>query len=96
MNEQLNSAITSIMRKMCEFVNADFDNIDFKSDDWYNTHTWTEQQEQEFIAWLKKHLKDITKNDWYELTHFSRNKRNIDSLANEITWNYGWLRKNKI
>ena len=67
-----------ILKKMCSYVGADFNEIDFKSDYWYLKHQWTEEQENDFIHWLTEHHKK------------KHPPKKALQLANEFVFNYGW------
>ena len=78
---------------MCDMVNVKFDEIDFKSSDWYLKHEWSKEQQDEFSEWLQKYLKD-GKIAWRELTNMSSsNKKNRKRFANEFIFQYGWKQK---
>jgi hypothetical protein len=66
-----NETYEKAVRKMFEIGCHDFDSCDFSEknsykDEWYYTHTWSEQQEQEFKQWLtlflvnKKNMRNIS------------------------------------
>lgn len=45
-----------IYEEMCQRINVDPASIDTKLIGWYEKHTWTEEQQEEFRVWLGKFL----------------------------------------
>jgi len=83
---------TVILKKQCEIVNADFEKLDFTSAEsrWFMLYSWTKEQENEFKQWLISFLKELPKGEYYQLSHYSRNKSNLAKIAEEWCFNYGW------
>lgn len=79
-----------IMYKMCEFAGVDINKVDFDRSDWYLTHSWTKQKEEQYIEWLTNEL--LANKEMFRMftTHTPRNKKNCRSLAEEFTYNSGW------
>ncbi len=76
---------------MCEFVDVNYNDIDFQKDGWYLEHTWTRKDELEFKNWLMNYLEDskIRKTIMkYPL------KQNIEKFADFFILNYGWKTTN--
>lgn len=48
--------LKTILNEMCSRVNANPEDIDFKSKDWYLKYTWTEEEQDDFIKWLADFL----------------------------------------
>lgn len=48
--------LKTILNEMCSRVNANPEEIDFKSSDWYLKYTWTEEEQDDFIKWLADFL----------------------------------------
>ena len=78
--DKLSEDTEYILKKMCEVVGADFAKVKFKSSNWYLKHTWTEEEQQDFIDWLAK---------FYQKRH-GYTKKNSVFLANSFVGNYGW------
>ena len=82
-----------ILQKMCSFVGANFDDINFKASDWYSQYEWTEQQEESFKKWLVE-LMAANKIIRKELMNFpSGNKNRIKKFVDQFCANYGWKLK---
>ncbi len=83
---------TEILKKQCEIVGADFDKMDFVSPEsrWFMEYSWTEEQEKEFKKWLMDYMKALSKQEYYQLSTYSKNKTNMEKIAEEWCWNYGW------
>lgn len=54
--EEKNPYLVQLLKKMCEVINVDYDSIDFQEEDWYEKHTWTTEQENDFILWVSEEL----------------------------------------
>jgi hypothetical protein len=82
-----------ILKKMCKSVGADYNNIDFKKEQWFWKHEWYEKQETEFTQWLGAYLyKD--KDARAEIMEYPRkDKKFCDKAAQFFVFNYGWRRK---
>lgn len=76
--------------KMCEYVNADFDSIDFSKQEWYYEHLWTDEQQNEFKAWMIDYLKKNKEARYELLANSTANKTRIEKAVNEFIFNYGW------
>ena len=44
--------LEKVMKKMCQFVGADFAKMDFKKTNWFHDYSWTEEQENKFTHWM--------------------------------------------
>ena len=53
----MKQCLDEILKKMCSYVNADFDSIDFKRTGWYLEHIWTAEQQEDFREWLIEYMK---------------------------------------
>lgn len=71
-----------ILKKMCEWVNADPDSVDWEDREWFLQHTWTAEQEQKFIDWVADFL---IKHRYTRL-----GKKFARSQASMFVANYGW------
>lgn len=84
------SHLEVILRKMCYFVNAKYEDIDFKSPNWYLSHTWTEEEEERFGNWLITYLRD-NKDARLEIMRYGHGSlRNIKKAVSEFIFIYGW------
>ena len=86
----MNQYLEIILKEMCNRVNADYDKIDFKSENWYIQYSWTEIEEDDFIDWLSKFLKKNKKACKALMSSRSYTKKIIKQAAEEFIWNYGW------
>ena len=85
----MNIHILAILKKMCEAVGVDPGAIDFKKNAWYLEHSWTTEQQNEFISRLATHLyRD--KRAYYALTSQIKSKKRCEAVAREFVFNYGW------
>ena len=82
-----------ILPEMFKSVSAPTDNIrEFvKADNWYWLHSWTKEQESEFINWLGNYFK--TKKKTFHLfgkSYLRNNKENRLRLASNFVAQFGW------
>jgi len=94
MKEELFSkGLKKTLKKMCEMVNIDYDSIDFESDGWYHSATWTTKQERKFTKWLADKLIEDKKFRFDMLKEvYARNppKKLMKKAAEQFAWCYGW------
>ena len=84
----------TIFKKLCSYVNANYDEIDFQNDDWYDKHIWTNDQEKEFEKWLNSYFKN---NPEALKEYFNKEELEKDELKDLIEYfvfNYGWKTEN--
>lgn len=86
----MSNHLKAILTKMCEWVGADYNTIDFSEQEWYYKYLWTDEQQNEFKAWMINYLK-TTKEARYELLDNPiTDKKRIEKAVNEFIFNYGW------
>lgn len=88
----MNKYIIKILKKMCKIVGADFNRIDFKSNDWYRTYEWTKKQEDKFKEWFIDFIYN-NKKAREELSYCGKNKKDIKKFVDMFVFNYGWTIK---
>ena len=91
MNNEFGKHLKIILTEMCNRVNANYDDIDFKQHDWYYTYSWTKEEEKEFISWLARYLYN-NKEARLELLNNSIRKviYKCNLYAMTFAFNYGW------
>ena len=82
--------LTIILKKQCEIIGVNFDDIDFGKDNWFMSNSWTEAQEQEFSDWLFDYLMKNKEAREELLEHKAKDKKYIKKAVSEINLNYGW------
>lgn len=81
--------LKTILNEMCSRVNANPEEIDFKSKDWYLKYTWTEEEQDDFIKWLVGFLH--TNNNARKLFNIIGNsKKSCKHGAISFNLYYGW------
>lgn len=83
--------VAVVLKKLCEFVGADYDSIDFYENKWFLKHEWTLEQEKEFIEWFLDYLKDKSVFKCFSKAHFSKKTRL--KVAKAFVFSYGWKYK---
>lgn len=83
--------LATILKKMCSCVKADYNEIDFKSSDWFRQHKWSQKQEKLFQNWLAEYLfkNREARKELLEFGTYS-NKTRCRRAAEEFTFMYGW------
>lgn len=79
-----------IFTKLCSYVNANYDEIDFQRDDWFNDYIWTNSQEEEFEKWLTEFFKSNpeVKKEYINKKRISNEK--LKDLVEYFVFDYGW------
>lgn len=86
----MNKHLKYLIRNMCRIAEVDFDSVDFTQNNWFQQHSWSEQQEEQFYKFFISYLKS-DKNARQELmARPSKNKRDLEQLWNEFNLNWGW------
>jgi hypothetical protein len=82
--------LETILRKMFELVNANYDTFDFTQDNWYWEYTWTPEQEKIFHTWLYGYMR-LNTQARNELMSININtKKNVTDFVNNFIFTYGW------
>ena len=95
-----NKYLRDILKEMCRKVGANFNEIDFKKERWYEEYSWTVEQQNDFISWLAEYLKKnqgarIGPERIPELEIYAHNSRFLLEFAKSFAFNYGWVLTNK-
>jgi len=96
MSKKMNVFLKEVLNKMCNVVGIsgiNFNNFDFKEDNWYQKYQWTEVQEKEFIEWMKEYLMKSSEARKAFMARPSKSKRDIERVVYEFVGNYGWATK---
>lgn len=75
-----------ILSKMCETIGIKYEDVNFEEPNWYQKHSWTSEQENEFKKWLGKFLVD----NKYSFKGKYRGQNCGEYEAAKIIMNYGW------
>lgn len=89
----MNEYLKTVIDKMFEFVGAEPDSLDTTSPDWYLTHEWTVERENEFKEWLVDYLYTNSKARKHFMTLPRKNKETLRKVADSFVFNYGWKYK---
>jgi hypothetical protein len=76
-----------ILTKMCEMIGLSYDAVKFIKPDWFSLHTWTPEEEEEFINWLAGFL---LKHKYVTGVSSRKNKERARHEAQKINAMYGW------
>lgn len=91
----MNEATIYVLKKMCSYVDADYDKIDFQEHNWYYKYTWSTIDEENFIDWLTYEVQknnDVRKG----LTSlpYRPGKKMARKFADHFNFMFGWKVKN--
>jgi len=90
MDEQQNPYLIRIIKHMCDVIDVDYTTIDCKEDGWYEKHTWTIEQEDNFLMWLSSELYNNEAMREELLTDPERSIENCFTAAVHFVGNFGW------
>lgn len=82
--------LTKILREMCSRVDADYDSMDFKSQDWFTQYTWTEINQNNFKTWMVEYLVKHKDAQDELLASYVKTKRIIEKAVDWFVFDYGW------
>ena len=82
--------LQTILKEMCKRVDADFESIDFRKDNWYWEYTWTQDQENSFSEWLFEYLMHNKKAREEIMTNPCKDKMRIHDAVMWFLVAYGW------
>lgn len=86
--QKFEEPLDSIIRDLCDAVNANYDEIDFNEDDWYNKHSWTMAEEYAFENKLIG--KVSTNKELYGSLFNTFSKKSIEKGVKMFLLTYGW------
>ena len=91
MKANLSPHVTEVLREMCRRVDTDFNSVDFKADNWYLEHQWTQAEEDDFTGWMARYL-CANRSAWVEIVGPSVRKSlsRARKAAGKFVLNYGW------
>lgn len=93
--ETFSPELEFVLKEMCSRVNADYNTINFKEDQWYWKYEWTIEEENDFKDWLTNLLKKDKKVRKVIMAFPSL--KDYKGTANMFVMNYGWrtIRRDK-
>lgn len=80
--------LDSILKDLCDAVEADYYSIDFTEKDWYYQHSWTMQDQIDFKNQLIKKIKNNKK--FYSSIVDTSSDRAINKNLEMFLFTYGW------
>ena len=86
----MNEELEYILRVMCDYVDADYDNIDFKRPRWYTAHTWTSKNEKRFIDWLTLYLYHEPDARQILMRYPRKKMADCKQVAGLFVFSFGW------
>jgi len=89
MNKTIAPELEPILKKMCEIIGVNHETIDFKQEQWFTSHSWTKEQETEFVDWLTHYIYN-NKEARLRLSYARKDKASCAQFARLFVLNYGW------
>lgn len=86
MMKNTSDVVMTMIRKQCEMVGVNPDDIDFKKEGWYSEYSWTKEKEEEFKEWATKLLRK----------KFRWTKRKINTELGYYLLMWGWRREDDL
>ena len=87
----MNDGYRRVLLEMCRRVGVKFNEIDFSDEYWYETCSWSEDDQSDFVRWLADELMEDKnlREDLLERPHHLTYDRALKA-AQEFVFNYGW------
>jgi len=90
----INNHLKAILKEMVSRIGINYNDIDFKSNDWYLQHSWTTEEQDDFGYWMIDYLKNNKKAREELMTRPCKNKNVLERSVSEFIFNYGWKVEN--
>jgi len=86
----MNEHLTFILTEMCNRVGANFTEINFKEENWFQKYEWAEQEDNNFIDWVADYMysNSAARKELMSIT--SKNKKMCNRFSREFCMNYTW------
>jgi hypothetical protein len=75
---------------MCQVINVDPDNVDFESQNWFQSHTWNNEQQEEFKKWLLDLLSTNIEARREFMKFPRKDKKSLEKFWQEFNLMWGW------
>ena len=83
--------LTDILKEMCKRVGVDYDDVDFSEDEWYLKHAWRQQDQDMFIEWFAKYLRNMgPRRELCQHPPLVRTKEERSKFAEKFVAEFGW------
>jgi hypothetical protein len=82
--------LKTVLTKMCEYVEVDYEAVDFTKDKWYQEHTWTFEQAKDFETWFFNYLANNEEARNEIMRTPIRQKKWLMRFVKQFESNYGW------
>jgi len=82
---------TDVLTEMCKRVGADYEEIDFSEDGWYDTHSWTLQEKLKFEEWFAQYLRNMgPRREFCKQPTLVRTKPERSKFAKKFIADFAW------
>ena len=90
MTEKFEKCLAVVLKEMCKQVGADYKTMDFKTQEWFWKHSWTQEQEDDFVKWLAEYVSNDKDARNTLMEYPLKTNKATKEFAEEFAWNYGW------
>jgi len=88
--KKLGKHTVKILEKMCRYVGAHYNEVDFTKPGWFTEYYWMTEEENDFKEWLIKYLTKSLEARKEIMEYPHTNKTAIRKTAEEFIFQYGW------
>lgn len=83
---------SDVLKEMCSRVGADYDSVDFQKDGWYLDHTWTTEEQEDFVSWFAAFLKNTgPRTEMCKYPQLVKTTEERKRFARKFISEFGWL-----
>jgi len=83
--------LTGILTEMCRRVDANYEDINFNKDKWYNDYSWSRVEQDKFLEWLSRHLLSMgPRRELCKYPSLVRSKKDRDKFAEQFASQFCW------
>jgi len=82
---------TDILKEMCRRVEVDYNEIDFTKDEWYLDYSWSKTEQDKFIEWVSKYLRNMgPRRELCQYPPLVRTKEERSKFAEKFVSEFSW------
>jgi hypothetical protein len=91
--KEIDSHLNVILVNMCRYVEANYWDINFSKDNWYQTYKWCEENKDHFKKWLTDYIYGVKGAQRELFGRTTMRKKECEEAAAMFVFNYGWSSK---
>jgi hypothetical protein len=86
----MNDHLKVVMTEMCSRVGVELKKVDFGSAGWFRKHTWSREQEDDFVNWLANYVYSDSEARKQPTTIRIKTRDKCKRFAKSFVFQYGW------